>query len=63
MNKDQLRNMRAILASEVNRSAFPKLSESVLADLAQHGWLESVGGAYKSTQAGRQAVLAAGRKP
>jgi len=61
MDKNQLRDMRAILSSEANGSAFPNLSKSVLTDLLRHGWVESVNGAYKSSQAGRMAVLAAGR--
>jgi len=63
MDKNQLRDMRAILASEANRSAFPKFPGAALEDFERRGWVENVGGTYKSTQAGRQAVLAAGRKP
>lgn len=62
MNKNQLRDMRAILASEANGRPFPKFSNAVLIELERHKWVENAGGVYKSTQAGRQAVLAAGQK-
>lgn len=61
MDKEQLRDMRAIVASEVRRSAPPKLAKSVLAEFERRGWVVKDAGVYKSTEAGRAAVLAAGQ--
>jgi hypothetical protein len=61
MDKTQLRDMRAILASEANGSAFPKLSRPVLQEFIRRNWLMKVGDTYKSTRDGRAAVLAAGK--
>jgi hypothetical protein len=61
MDTNHLKYMRAILASEANSRPFPKLTQSALSDLLHHKWIENVGGVYKSTQLGRQAVLAAGQ--
>jgi hypothetical protein len=61
VDKEQLRDMRAILSSEANGAPFPKIAKSSLAAFEQRKWIENVGGVYKSTQLGRQAVLAAGK--
>jgi hypothetical protein len=64
MDKAQVKAMRSILACEANGAGFPKLTQSVLSDLLHHKWIENVSNfgshVYKSTQLGRQGVLAAG---
>lgn len=62
MNKEQLQNMRAIIASEVRGSAFPNISQSVLKSYERAGWLYLLSGVYRSTESGRHAVLVAGEK-
>jgi hypothetical protein len=61
MSKTELRNIREVLANEANGRAFPKLVQSSIVALERHGYIEKVGDTYKSTRAGRQAVLAAGK--
>ena len=62
MNKDQLRDMREILANEANGRPFPKIGYAAVAELARLGYVERVGETHKSTEQGRAAVLAAGKK-